>query len=64
MKTRKNDVNFAFAVLPHISSFKEESNDSFFSNIYTRGCFGGSQNLKKILKKLIAKTTAKKQLFK
>ena len=30
MKTRKNGVNLVFAVLPHMSSFKEESDEFFF----------------------------------
>ena len=30
MKTRKNGVNLAFAVLPHIFLFKEESDEFFF----------------------------------
>ena len=43
-------LNLAFAVLPHIFLLKEESDEFYFSDIYTRGCFEGSQNLKKILK--------------
>ncbi|MGB7580820.1 MAG: hypothetical protein WBL85_00020 [Sedimentisphaerales bacterium] len=50
IKTRKNGVNLASAALPHMSSFKEESDDFFFSDIYTRVCLDGSQNPKKILK--------------
>ncbi len=60
MKTRKNGLislspSFLISFL-----FKEESDEFHFSDIYTRGCFDGSQNLKKILKKLIAKIAAKK----
>jgi hypothetical protein len=62
-KNEEERLNLAFAVLPHIFLLKEESDEFFFSDIYTRGCFEGSQNPKKILKKLIAKTAAKKQLF-
>ncbi len=42
IKTRKNGVNLASAALPHMSSFKEESDDFFFSDIYTRVCLDGS----------------------
>ncbi len=50
MKTRKNGVNLVSAALPHMSSFKEESDEFYFSDIYTRVRFEGSQNPKKILK--------------